>query len=275
MDLLKAFSGTIIPWLLGTLLLLSFLAFLVAVKQWREMKRSPYFFMRLQAGKRLQAYLSTSLVLFVITLGVAAYSWREPVDNTTRVAILSNNKPVKADIRDLFDDDSPLVQAFPETAVAATESESASGVQLVGVADTFEYTEPTLPDAYNRTEPTAELNDNTELGDISFSTEVSDDYQAVDPGQIFPEGFYTLYATFSYEGMADGMEWAWVWRRNGEVVEGGNELWAYGDSGPGYIYFNPDEGFEPGQYSLEVWVNEELLTAGTIVMNSSALSAGN
>ena len=56
-ELLTSFSGTITPWLLGTFVTLSLIALFAAVKNWREMKRSPYFFQRLQAGKRLQTYL--------------------------------------------------------------------------------------------------------------------------------------------------------------------------------------------------------------------------
>ncbi|MBK7180127.1 MAG: hypothetical protein IPH82_23580 [Chloroflexi bacterium] len=52
----------------------------------------------------------------------------------------------------------------------------------------------------------------------------------------------TLYATFDYSEMEDGMAWAWVWRHNGEVLEGGNELWDYGNEGPGFIYLSPEEG---------------------------------
>ncbi|HIP72722.1 MAG TPA: hypothetical protein EYH05_15165 [Anaerolineae bacterium] len=71
------------------------------------------------------------------------------------------------------------------------------------------------------------------------------------------------------------MEWAWVWRLNGEVVDGGNELWEYGSDGPGYVYYSPEEGFQAGEYSLEVWVNGELMTRSTLTMTGTALSAGN
>ncbi|MCB0000072.1 MAG: hypothetical protein KDE56_30120, partial [Anaerolineales bacterium] len=77
------------------------------------------------------------------------------------------------------------------------------------------------------------------------------------------------------KAMANGMEWAWVWRHNGEVVDGGNEIWNYGQEGPGYIFFAPEEGFASGDYSLEVWVNGELLTRSTAVMNNAAVAAGN
>ncbi len=64
------------------------------------------------------------------------------------------------------------------------------------------------------------------------------------------------------------MEWAWVWRQNGEVVNGGNEIWQYGGEGPGWIYYEPPEGFSPGVYTLEVWVNEELFQQASLTIEN-------
>jgi hypothetical protein len=259
------FTETIIPWILGTLLLLVVFTFVVAVKSWREMKRSPYFFMRQQAEKRLQTYMSTSLVLLFLTVGVAAYAWQTPTDNTPRVAVLVNAKPPTEDIIELIQD-SPEVSDSVELVESLAEDQAA---EIVVSA------KPTLPEAFDQFEPTADLNENTELSSLAFSTEVTERYEAIDPADIFAEGSYTIYATFEYEAMTDGMEWAWVWRHNGEVVEGGNELWEYGEDGPGYIYLNPDEGFKNGEYSLDVWVNGELLTRSDMTINTAAAAAGN
>ena len=95
-ETLAALSGTATPWLLGIFFTLGLIVFLAAVKNWREMKRSPYFFQRLQAGKRLQTYLSASFVLFVVSMGVGAYSWQAPADTTVRMAVLPNSKPMLA-----------------------------------------------------------------------------------------------------------------------------------------------------------------------------------
>lgn len=261
------FTETIIPWVLGTLLLLIFFTFAVAVKSWRDMKQSPYFFMRRQAEKRLQTYLSTSLVLLLLTAAISAYAWRAPVDNVNRAAILVNAKPP-------HDDVVAMVGAEPVLASSADLVQTLSTGQEI-VTSTFTNTKPVLPSEYNQVEPLTQLKESTELGSLSFSVEIDDQYQAINPGRIFGEGFYTLYATFEYVEMEDGMAWAWVWRRNGEVVEGGNELWAYGADGPGYIYLNPEEGFQPGEYSLDVWVNGELLTRAAVTINNAAISAGN
>ncbi len=266
-------AGTITPWILGTLLVLMFLALAIVVKSWREVKNSPYYFMRRQAEKRLQTYSFASLCLVLITAITAATTLQKPEDQTVLVAILTNTKPASDEIKE-------LIEAAPSVAVVTSEDLTqqaiSTALQPVDEANAaLLQTVLTLPEEYNRVEPTVELNDNTKLTPLVFSTEIDEEYKSINPKEVFSVGRYTLFATFDYDGMADGMAWSWVWRHEGEVVEGGNELWAYGDDGPGYIYLNPEEGFRAGKYSLEVWVNGELFTRADITMTGSALSAGN
>jgi hypothetical protein len=276
--LLYNLSGTITPWILGTLVLLLLLALAVVFKSWREMKRSPYFFMRLQAEKRLQTYSFASLGLVAASTIFALYALRPPVNNTPLVAVLTNSKPVSDEVASLASSITPsnIVGLTSETAVTSQIVSTASGEPLfLADAENLVQSALLLPEAFNRFEPKVGLNDKTELGAISFSTKIDDAYQAINPTNIFAVGSYTVFATFSYDGMADGMAWAWVWRHDGEVVEGGNELWAYGQDGPGYIYYNPEEGFRAGEYTLEVWVNGELFTRSNLRMTGSTLSSGN
>jgi hypothetical protein len=259
------------PWLVGAPLLLSFIALILAMKQWRDMKRSPYFFMRQQAGKRLQSYLSLSFVLMLAAAGAGFYGYRAPVDATVRMAVLSNSKPAEEEVVE-------IVEAAKVAAEAEALPEASSGGAIADIlldGDDASAVRPELPDTYDQFEPQADLKPGTELGALSLSTDVTEDYDPIQPGRVFAEGFYTLYATFDYVDMSDGMEWAWVWRHNGTVVDGGNELWAYGEEGPGYIYLSPEEGFQEGEYSLEVWVNGELLGQAEAIMNDAAVAAGN
>ncbi len=266
-------SGTILPWLLGLLLVLGFMALLMTMKLWRDTKRSPYFFMRQQAAKRMQSYLSVATVLLILAGGVGVYGWQEPEDATVRMAVLTRAKPASQEIKELMAQPSVSERA---TAVADTTPNRSGGVAnvLLGMNDAATLN-PQLPAAYDQVEPRAELLPDTELGTVVLSSTVTDEYKAINPGTIFGEGFYTLYATFDYKDMADGMAWSWVWRHNGQVIDGGNELWAYGDEGPGYIYLSPEEGFGEGRYTLEIWVNGELMGQASATMNDAAVSAGN
>ena len=232
--------------------------------------------MRRQAEKRLQSYSFVSLGLLVVTAVFAAGTLQAPQDDIQLMAVLANAKPASEDIQELVKDTEPVaIEVVSETEVTplviSTTAEDPFGID----AETLVQAVLTLPEEYDQFDPTAELNDDTDLGEISFSTKINDDYEAIAPTNTFFAGSYTVYATFSYEGMEDGMEWAWVWRQDGDVIDGGNELWEYGVDGPGYIYLNPDEGFSPGDYSLEVWVNGELFTRSNMKMTGTALSSGN
>lgn len=232
--------------------------------------------MRLQAEKRLQTYSFASLGLLAASVLFSLYALRPPVDTTPLVAILTNAKPASDEITALAAQDRLGVEFVAETAVTS-QIVSTTGNDPLFLTDANSLVQAALvlPAEYDRFQPRTELKEDTQLGTINFSTKINDDYQAIDPTNIFAVGSYTVYATFSYDGMADGMSWAWVWRHDGEVVDGGNEHWAYGADGPGYIYYNPEDGFRAGEYTLEVWVNGELFTRSNMRMTGAALSSGN
>lgn len=275
-------GDTIVPWLLGALFLLALLTLAGTIRTWRDMKRSPYFFMRRQAEKRMQTFSLASLALFVVAAFTARLAWQAAPDNTPRVAILENTKPPKEDIVALVrESTAEEPEPFADQVTTAIEPESANAnpaTELQGADDTLVQATPVtpvLPQELSQLEPLAEIEGSTAIGNIHFSTEIADNYEAINPRRIFAEGFYTLYATFGFEEMVNGLEWSWVWRHNGAVIDGGNELWNYGRKGLGYIYLSPQEGFKSGEYGLEVWVNGEMLSQSVVTMNNAAVSAGN
>lgn len=237
------------------------------------MKRSPYFFMRQQAAKRMQTYMSLGAVMLLLSLAVGTYGYRAPADTISRMALLSNAKPADDEVQEIVAMAEQKRAAAESAAVAEATGEPTIADLLLGASAGD--VRPELPAAFDRFEPTAEMLPTTDLGTLVFSTEVTVDYDAINPARVFGEGAYTLYATFDYTDMVDGVAWAWVWRHNGKVIDGGNELWSYGDEGPGYIYLSPEEGFLEGNYSLEIWVNGQLMNQGLALMNDAAVAAGN
>ncbi|MGD8804752.1 MAG: hypothetical protein PVH65_02820 [Chloroflexota bacterium] len=259
-------SGTIIPWLVGGLLLLTVLTLTVTIKSWHAAKRSPYFFLRVQAARRMQRYLVATLVLLLITLGTSAYAWQTPQASAPQHARLSYAKPTQSAA--VVNEDESLAQASPTTVeIDLSPVMNRVAATAPGLSDPL--LKPALPDEYNQLEPEVELQPDTAIGEISFSTEISSDFQALEAGRRFGKGFFTLYATFAYDGLADGMTWSWVWRHNNQVVDGGNQVWSYGKDGPGYVYFQPDEGFQLGDYSLEIWVNDALMAQSNFTVIDS------
>lgn len=274
MNLSVIVNGTTLPWLVGLFGVLVLFTLVKIFSAWRQSKRSPYFFLRQQAEKRLQGYFWALVALLVLGGGTMAYTWQEPQDNALRMAILAQAKPVEASDRIpvlAFDEEAPESFAFntlDESVTSTTPISSALALPADRVLPEGLTLSPILPDEFDTVEPTAELLPETTITPLVFSTEIDDDYKPSAPRRVFGEGFYTIYATFDYDEMVEGMAWSWIWRRNGDVVNGGNELWAYGDDGPGWIYYEPPEGFQPGDYTLEVWVNGELFQRAGLTIES-------
>ncbi len=218
----------------------------------------------------MQRYLLVTLVLILVTVVTTAYAWQSPQQAPSQIARLRYAKPsttvaVNVEEPELIAEPASLeISLSPESNRIADTS--------VGLLEPLSRGE--LPEQYDRYEPSVDLSEATQLGEISFSSDITEEYEAVDPNQRFGKGFFTLYATFAYEEMDDGMTWSWVWRRNGEIIDGGNQIWAYGDEGPGYVYLRPEEGFDLGEYSLEIWVNSELMAQSDFQVIDS-ISASN
>jgi hypothetical protein len=220
----------------------------------------------------MQSYGVATIALVFATLATTAYAWQVPQDNTPRVAVLSHAKPVSIS-RVASPELEVLTDASP-TSLDITLSPTSvdiSTVEEAAATDPLQRSE--LPEEYNQFNATVEMKENTNLGDIFFSTDITSNYEAVNPGRRFTEGFYTIYATVSYDGMTDGMVWSWVWRHNGQVIDGGNQVWKYGVDGPGYVYIRPETGFQLGEYALDVWVNGELFTQSSFTITEGVSAA--
>jgi hypothetical protein len=271
-------TGTITPWLLGALTVLFLIAVAITAKSWREAKCSPYFFLRRQAMQRMQSYSLLSIALLFITLITAAYTWQKPADPVLRTALIAYAKP---NIDSLSQNQAPLASLVDlEMASSVIFVRFPEAGLLDGLGIDVESTTPlaqdtrTVPENFNRVQPTTPLREDTQLGSVAFSMQIDNKYEALNPNNQFGEGFFKLYATFRYDAMENGMSWAWVWRHNGTVVDGDNQLWTYGSDGPGFIYFQPEDGFKPGEYTLQVWVNSQLLTQAAVII-AEGISAGN
>lgn len=274
-------NETTAPWILGGLGVLVLITLVRIFSAWRRVKHSPYFFLRQQAERRLRNHIWTTFGIFVLGGVVLFYGNQAPPDQTVRMAVIAKAKPVAALATEPAPGELPVIDlssppdfefangrsSLTATAAITTARDlTLTGLDGLAVPDG----EPVLPDEFDQIEPEVELTEEASFTNLVFSTEINDDYDPVSPRRTFVEGFFTIYATFDYVGMADGMAWSWVWRRDGEVINGGNELWQYADDGPGWIYFEPPEGYAPGQYTLEVWVNGELFQQGSFVVESEA-----
>ena len=147
--------GTIIPWLLGGLILLLVFALSVTTKSWREAKRSPYYFLRVQAAKKMQTYMMASIMLIVLIAIASVYAWQTPENIVPQLAILQNAKPTPAITDGELAQAEIVVEASPETVTInlapinpeLPETDVENVESLIPETESTSATEPVLEDS--------------------------------------------------------------------------------------------------------------------------------
>ncbi|MGQ9583783.1 MAG: trypsin-like peptidase domain-containing protein [Anaerolineae bacterium] len=102
------------------------------------------------------------------------------------------------------------------------------------------------------------------FGPITFAEGIDRKGNPVRPGTTFEIGIAELYAIFDYQGMEDGWNWTRRWSIDGRTVVDDTRAWSGGESGKNFhIYVYSDDVLPPGEYRLDLLVEEELVRSGT------------
>jgi hypothetical protein len=81
----------------------------------------------------------------------------------------------------------------------------------------------------------------------------------VEPGTQFNEGIERIYLFFTYDGLLPNVPVTVLWYREGELLNGGTELWESQRSrGERYVYLTPSGGYQAGEYEVQVWLGNRL-----------------
>lgn len=110
-----------------------------------------------------------------------------------------------------------------------------------------------------------------QMGPIAFTTQVSDRREPVSPTTVFSETVNRVYATFPYSGMQNGLVWTQVWYFNDVEFSRGEETWEWGIDDRSYVFTKP---VGAGDYRLELYVNDELVTSGAFVVRGPVAVGG-
>ncbi|HXF62711.1 MAG TPA: serine protease [Caldilineaceae bacterium] len=103
-----------------------------------------------------------------------------------------------------------------------------------------------------------------EIGPITFAADVAND-QPVDTGASFA-GLTEVFAFFDYSGMTNGTPWTRRWYLDGQMVLETEDIWNSGTEGTTYISIYHPDGLPPGEFTLELYVDGELLQSGSFTM---------
>ncbi|HEX9921787.1 MAG TPA: hypothetical protein VGD99_03920 [Anaerolineae bacterium] len=114
-----------------------------------------------------------------------------------------------------------------------------------------------------------------ELGSITFALGATDDYEPVEPAETFEAGVTEIHAIFEYSGMSTDYAWERVWYLDGDEIlrspQEGNppEAWSGAQAGVfDYFINNNDDPLPSGEWTLEIYVEGEVLSSGSFVIES-------
>lgn len=124
------------------------------------------------------------------------------------------------------------------------------------------------PDSVESAEP--------EIGPITFAEDATEDYEPVNPANVFEAGIPEVHAIFEYRGMSTDYTWERVWYLNGEEIlrspkaDAPQETWSGAEAGVfDYFINNGDDPLPVGEWLLEIYVEGELLASGSFVIESA------
>jgi type VI secretion system secreted protein VgrG len=122
---------------------------------------------------------------------------------------------------------------------------------------------PFLPDAIEvQFSGTVTPNPAAVFSRLQFSRSVIK-YKAVDPQTSFSNPVQKLFITYSYDKMANGVQWTMLWYREGKLLKYDTSPWSGGTGGIGeYELDLPAEEWLPGTYQVIFFVGIDWKVVG-------------
>lgn len=235
-----------IPYALGIVAVVALLNVYTNFRQWRT---APYFRLRKQG---VNQGLRWAAILIAAGVGIAlALSARGSIPPPN----LSFGRSDEA----------------TPTAIASTTGDSPQSNTAAPPTPTVTLGPPTItpsppPPTASPTAPIATIESvvtppaDATINITAISSDISTGLVPINPGTQFVVGIPRVYFFLQFENMADGMSWSRVLTRNGEVIRSESESWERGESGTAYYWFAAQGGWPTGQYEIQFFVGDTLLT---------------
>ncbi len=91
---------------------------------------------------------------------------------------------------------------------------------------------------------------------VALDDQIDASYRPVNPRTTFEAGIKRLYLFVEFSTMSEGVLWRRVITKDGELFDDNAYLWGLEDSGSGYFFFGHDNGFEPGNYEIRLYIGQ-------------------
>jgi hypothetical protein len=112
------------------------------------------------------------------------------------------------------------------------------------------------------------------MGEVTFAQDATEEQEPINPGTSFEAGITEVHAIFEYSGILPEYSWERIWYLDGVEILNSEEVWG-GDAAGIFDYFinAGGEPLTPGEWTLELYVEGELLTSGSFTIDPEEIAA--
>lgn len=278
------------PYVTGALFGLALLLFLVSFRLFRRSRTDVFWRRRRDAGQRgWRLFVAGALLLLLsaascgVTLLISLFGGESnpAVTETPQQAVNLDTplEPVETDTLIPSITPEPF-QADPETPVltppdgpSPTPAPPETVVVIIIATPTFTPTDTPFP-TFTPVSPPLESSvtplPNAQIVITALDDQISDALTPINPRNVFAAGVKRVYLFVEFQGMAQGVLWKRTLYRNGELAEGNAYLWGLESEGTGYFFFGNDNGFEPGQYDIRLYIGDTTTPINTMAFTVTA-----
>jgi len=170
------------------------------------------------------------------------------------------------------DETSPIIaETTTDEAVEAVEDEEVIPSETIEVTKEPQPspTPSDTPNAVAGEVDTSLVSGTPEMSPITFAADTAANGEAIDPDFTFKEGITEIHAVFEYANLTSNNTWTQIWYHNGDEVLNTDQPWLEGESGD--FDYAIEAGGEPlpaGEWAIEFYIDDELLTAGSFVVEA-------
>lgn len=91
---------------------------------------------------------------------------------------------------------------------------------------------------------------------VALDDQIDTSFRPVNPRTTFVAGVKRLYLFVEFSAMTEGVLWRRVIYKDGEVFDDNTYLWGLESNGASYFFFGHDNGLEPGNYEIRLFIGE-------------------
>ena len=260
-----------LPYVTGAFFVLALLLFLVSFRLFRRSRTDVFWRRRRDAGQRGWRLFVLAFALIVLsgvsctlTLLVSLFAGDE---ETTPVATElagqgSALNPVQTAATPLVIQPSPTGGGAATPPPDQTLSPLVSPTPVVVIITTtpihtptetlFPTFTPNVPPPVSSVTPLP----GAQISITALDDQISDALTPVNPRATFDAGTKRIYLFVQFRGMAQGVLWKRILYRDGAPIDSNTYLWGLETAGASYFFFGNDNGFEPGNYEIRLFIGE-------------------